>query len=116
MMLDTASEALFFSSKHCSTAFCSVNIAFICDTIPGFVKACVSLVNETAGCGNGVVEAADEVVAVVGEVAVVTSVVLYQLSLVEGRDGAVSAVAVCSFVAGLGAPAHPPLETQHMYL
>ena len=64
-----------------------------------FVKASVSSVIDTAGRGNGVVEAADEVVVMAGEVAVVTSVVLSKLSLVKGRDGAVSAIAACSFVA-----------------
>ena len=59
----------------------------------------VSLVTETARHSNAVLEAADEVAVVVGEVAVVTSVVLSKLSLIEGRDGTVSAIAACCFVA-----------------
>ena len=80
-------------------AYCSVNVAFTCDMIRRFVKTSVSSVIDTAGRGNGVVEAADEVVVMAGEVAVVTSVVLSKLSLVKGRDGAVSAIVAWSFVA-----------------
>jgi len=66
--------------------------------IQGFVKVSVSLVTEMAAGGNMVVEAADEIVVVVDEVAVVMAVDLSMLSVVEGRDSMVSAVATCSFV------------------